>query len=137
MNFSPDNRENLPRSEEVPELKFEIGADGYFGLGNEVEQVGLSGKVDKNVAMLTHIIVSEKHRGKDYGKKLIQELEEKLRSRSIKIIYAFFRNEDTAEFLSSQGYSRVGIEDFSEEDKEVLQSKLESVPPYLILLKKL
>lgn len=137
MNFSPDNKENLQRNEEAPEFTLEIGADGYFGLGNEIEQVGLSGKIDKNVAMLTHIIVSEKHRGKDYGKKLIQELEEKLTSRGIKIIYAFFRNESTAEFLSSQGYSHVGIEDFSEEDKEVLQSKLESAPPYLILFKKL
>lgn len=137
MNFSPDNRENLPRIEDVTEFTFEVGADGYFGLGNEVEQVGLSGKINKHIATLTHIIVSEKYRGKDYGKKLIQKLEEKLTSRGIKMVYAFFRNESTAEFLSSQGYTPFKNEDLSKEDREVLQSKLESVPPYIILLKKL
>lgn len=137
MNFSLENKDNLLRSEETPKFRFEIGVDGYFGLGNEVEQVGLSGKIDKHVATLTHIIVSEKHRGKDYGKKLIQGLEEKLKSRGVKTIYAFFRNEDTAKFLASQGYLYIESGDLSEGDREVLQSKLESVPSYLVLYKKL
>ena len=137
MNFNPENKGNLSRNDEVPKFKFEIGTDGYFGLGNEAEQVGLSGKIDKHIAMVTHIIVSQEHRGKDNGRRLIQELEKNLASRGIEMVYTFFRSEDTTKFLASQGYSHFKSGDLSEENREVLQSKLESVPPYLILFKKL
>ncbi len=137
MNFSPDNKENLPRNEEAPEFTFEVGVDGYFGLGNEASQIGISGKIDKNIAMVTHIIVSQEHRGKDYGRRLIQELEKNLASRGIEMVYTFFRSEDTTKFLASQGYLHFKSGDLSEEDREVLQSKLGGIPPYLILFKKL
>lgn len=67
------------------------------------------GMIAPHIFYIPTLFVDEQHRGKGYGKKLIQALEEKARSLGIAVIQLSTENGHAEHFYPKLGYEQVGF----------------------------
>ncbi len=111
-------------------VSLQIRADGRFGFSGLQEQTGkgaiISGKVSGDVAKVNHIIVDEELRDsagtfQGVADALLADLENELKARDVKIIYAVFIKTPIVKFLLQNGYEVIPIASLPEDVQKRLQ----------------
>lgn len=108
---------------EIP-VSFVMDQEGRFrlnGMQEGTEQGAIvSGRLQKELAKINHIVLTERLRKTGISNELIRHLEDKLIERGVETIYAGFYIPETVNFFLKSGYTIISKESLTEEIKKNL-----------------